>query len=71
MIALTNQNKKAFKTEIIEDGIMADFDKDDKIIGFEVLDLSKRHSIDNVPIKSLGLRGADLKKSGSESLVGA
>lgn len=44
------------KSKEIEDGVVIDFDKDNQIIGIEVLDVSRRFSISdivNVSIENL------------------
>ncbi|MDO8260510.1 MAG: DUF2283 domain-containing protein [Candidatus Magasanikbacteria bacterium] len=45
---IIQKSKKVAKSKEIEDGVIVDFDRNNKVIGFEVLDLSQRYKNSNV-----------------------
>ena len=42
------QEKPVVKTKEVEDGILIDLDKDNRLIGLEVLDVSKRFTLSDI-----------------------
>ncbi|GAI19914.1 unnamed protein product [marine sediment metagenome] len=42
------QEKEVAKTKEIEEGILIDFDKDNLLIGVEILDVTKRFSLSDI-----------------------
>jgi len=42
------QEKPVVKTKEVEDGIIIDLDKDNRLIGLEVLDVSKRFTLSDI-----------------------
>jgi len=42
------QEKKVAKTKEVEDGILIDLDEENKLIGFEVLDVTKRFALSDI-----------------------
>ncbi len=55
------QEKPVNKTKEIEEGILVDFDEDNRLIGLEIMDVTKRFSladivnlqIENLPVESV------------------
>ena len=58
---LTIQKKYVAKSKEIQDGVAVDFDEKGKVIGFEILDVSKKYrysDISNFALKNLALEKA-------------
>jgi uncharacterized protein YuzE len=42
------QEKKVTKTKEVEEGLLVDFDEEDKLIGIEILDATKRFELSDI-----------------------